>query len=61
MVNISVPKILFLVDVDSNELTPSVWTNMVECRTGSKTRDGQKGSCHEKTEVVQFRIQTSSC
>ena len=43
------------------ELTPSVWTNMVECQTGSKARNGRKGSCHEETEVVQFRVQASSC
>ncbi|MDA8099843.1 MAG: tetratricopeptide repeat protein, partial [Nitrospiraceae bacterium] len=41
------------------ELTPSVWTNMVECQTGSKARNGRKGSCHEETEVVQFRVQAS--
>ncbi len=42
------------------ELTPSDWTNMIESWTGSPTREGQKGSCHEKAEGVQFRIQASS-
>jgi hypothetical protein len=43
------------------DVTPSDWTNVIECWTGSPARDGQKGSCHEKAEVVQFRIQASSC
>jgi hypothetical protein len=51
---IFVPLLLF------PELTPSDWTNMIECWTGSLAREGQKGSCHEKAEVVQFRIQASS-
>ncbi|MGE5172648.1 MAG: hypothetical protein ACM3MD_02345, partial [Betaproteobacteria bacterium] len=39
----------------SIELTPSVWTNVVEYWTGSIAPEGRKGSCHEKAEVVQFR------
>jgi hypothetical protein len=47
--------------VFDNDVTPSDWTNVIEYWTGSPARDGQKGSCHEKAEVVQFRIQASSC
>ncbi len=45
----------------AKELTPSIWADVVEYPTGSKARNGQKGSCHEETEVVQFRVQASSC
>lgn len=48
-------------ELEIYELTPSIWTDVVEYWTGSPAREGRKGSCHEKTEVVQYRVQAPSC
>ena len=48
------------VGLDVHELTPSVYTIYVRLSGRIPARDGQKGSCHEETEQIEYRVQAPS-